>query len=494
MNWKNGLNFGVAKYQVIKKNVFVPYSHSNLKATIPIEILKNFINQKSNDLVALLKITDKATGKVIVRIKKLSRNGQSLIFSLEKEKNLKEPIVEVLEVKSEKECVSRPDENFSKLNKVIPATAVLPSHTLNYSFPYEKYKKLAPLYIFEYRNNLYCGTRYGRKNLILKNKIISDEHLATVIGLYFAEGGKTTASFTNSQPSMINPILDFIEEATNIKRNDILANIYCHPSLAAKKKNLEDFWSATTGITRFSSNLHLSKNSRSPCGTLELKFCSKILKEFLCGLLKLVFDAPKLVEPRNLVRGIFSAEASPTRQTKNFITHHITLNRHNWKVEFDFINTFISRLGIKLCRVPVNPSKDSKQIHAVVYGDWSTNLKMLLLDFYRFNIFNREKFAREFLSLPQTKLFMELEEGNVITGKEILHSKRISIFEKSGLLTPEQISPKPNKKYEIHFTEKGLKFKKLLKIFVRKTYPTYLRDIEKFYKTLQNFDLPIGMV
>lgn len=492
MDWKNGLNFGVAKYQVIKTNMFVPYIHSNWKAAIPIKILRNFINQKSSNLVALLKITDKATGKVIVRIKKLSRNGQSLIFSLEKEKNVKEPIIEVLDIKSGEECISR--LNLSKLNKVIPTIAVLPSHTLSHSFPYENYKKLTPLYIFEHGNNLYCGTRYGRKNLILKNKITLDERLATAIGLYFAEGGKTAASFTNSQPSMINPVLDFIEEMTNIKRRDVSASIYCHPNLVAKKKNLEDFWSATTGITRFSSNLHLSKNSKSPCGTLELKFCSKILKEFLCGLLKLAFNAPQLIEPKNLVRGFFSAEASPIRQTKTFITHHITLNRHNWKVEFDFINTSTSRLGIKLCRVPVNPSKDSKQLHAVVYGNWLTNLKLLLLDFYRFNVFNREKFAREFLSLPQTKLFMELEEGGVITGKEILHGKRISIFEKFNLITPEQISPKPNKKYEIHFTGKGLKLKKVIKVFVHKTYPVYLRDVERFHKTLQKFDLPVEMV
>jgi len=492
MNWKDGLNFGVAKYQIIETNTFVPYVHSNWKATIPIKILRNFINQKPSNLVALLKITDNATGKVIMRIKKLSRNGQSLIFSLEEEKNVKEPVIEVLDIKSEEECISRP--NLSKLNKVIPTIAVLPSHTLSHSFPYKNYKKLTPLYIFEHENNLYCKTRYGRKNLILKNEITLDERLATAIGLYFAEGGKTAASFTNSQPSMINPILDFIEEMTNVKRKDVSASIYCHPSLAAKKKNLEDFWSATTGITRFSSNLHLSKNSRSPCGTLELKFCSKILKEFLCGLLKLAFNAPQLIEPKNLVRGISSAEASPIRQTKTFITHHITLNKHNWKVEFDFINTFTSRLGIKICRVPASLSKNSKQIHAVVYGNWSTNLKLLLLDLYRFNVFNREKFAREFLSLPQTKLFMEFEEGDVITGREILHGKRISIFEKLGLLTSEQISPKPNKKYEIHFTEKGLKLKEALKVFVHKTYPTYLRDVKRFYKTLQKFDLPVEMV
>jgi hypothetical protein len=98
MNWKDGLNFGVAKYQIIETNTFVPYVHSNWKATIPIKILRNFINQKPSNLVALLKITDNATGKVIMRIQKLSRNGQSLIFSLEEEKNVKEPVIEVLDI------------------------------------------------------------------------------------------------------------------------------------------------------------------------------------------------------------------------------------------------------------------------------------------------------------------------------------------------------------------------------------------------------------
>jgi hypothetical protein len=489
VNWERGLNFGRARYHIINTGTFIPYIHSDQKATIPIEILKNFVDQKSSDLIALLKITDRTTGRNAVRIKKLCRNGQSLAFSLEKERNTKEPVVEVLDIKSEQECLSRLNEEFLDLSENIPTLYVLPSYTLSRSFPYQTYQKVAALFVFGHQDNLYCETCYGWKNIITKKGIMPDELMAAVIGLYFAEGGKTAASFTNSQPIMINTMLDFIEETTNVRRSDVSASIYCHPNLVGKKRNLENFWSLETGITKFSSNLHLSEKSTSPCGTLELKFSSVILKEFLCGLAKMVYNKPFVVEAKSVIRGIFSAEASPTKQTKTCLTHHITLDRHNWNIQFDFINVFASRLGIKLATVPTNPSCDSRQVHAVANADWMTNLKMLLLDVYLYNLFNRKKFARQFLSLPKTKLFLELEESDVITGREIVKGKRISDFKKWGLITPEQISPKPNKKYEIRFTEEGLELKETLRNFISNVYPGYEANVKKFYKTLENFRL-----
>ena len=71
------------------------------------------------------------------------------------------------------------------------------------------------------------------------------------IGLYYAEGGKVEASFTNSSPKIINTFLSFLERVSDIKRERISASINCNIDLISKRKKLEEFWSTQTGIRNF---------------------------------------------------------------------------------------------------------------------------------------------------------------------------------------------------------------------------------------------------
>ena len=62
----NGLNFNQAKYEIINKDTFIPYIRLNSKTSVPYPIFRNFIKKQSNDLVALLKITDRKSKKVLL--------------------------------------------------------------------------------------------------------------------------------------------------------------------------------------------------------------------------------------------------------------------------------------------------------------------------------------------------------------------------------------------------------------------------------------------
>ncbi|MDI6825984.1 MAG: hypothetical protein QMD36_02175 [Candidatus Aenigmarchaeota archaeon] len=487
MNWRNGLNFGQAKYEVIDRDTFIPYIRSDFRAVIPFEILIDFTEQRRNDLVALLKITDRVSKKSNIRVKKLCRSGESLSFSLEKERNLKDIIVKVLSIKTVQDCVNRMSSN-SREN--IPTLSILPSHTSNYSFPYQNSKRVTPIFAFELEDAVYCISHFGWKNIIFKKEIMPDELTALAIGLYFAEGGKVTASFTNSSPKIINVMLDFIEQYSNIERDKINARIYCHTRLQNKKKNLEEFWYSQVGISNYGSKLHLSENSRSPCGTLELNFCSQILKNLLCGLIKKAFDDPLTFDPKNIIRGIFSGDGCPIQQTKYFICHHITLDKNYWKSQFDFIDKLISRHGIQLKTVPSNPNKIKDQIRAVIYSNWYTNMYFMFLDPYRFELINREKFARRFLSLEKTRLFLSLEDGCLIKGIDLVNGLRPLIsLRNHDFINLVQKSPKPNRKYEVQFSENGLQVRKILQDFLNNVYPKYRKELENFKVLLGKFDL-----
>ena len=75
-----GLNFSRAKYKVVNNKVFIPHIRSSFYATIPIEILEHFNAVLLKEPVALVRIKSKDTE--ILRIKKLSKAANSLVFSL----------------------------------------------------------------------------------------------------------------------------------------------------------------------------------------------------------------------------------------------------------------------------------------------------------------------------------------------------------------------------------------------------------------------------
>ena len=483
----NGLNFNQAKYEIINKDTFIPYIRLNSKTSVPYPIFRNFIKKQSNDLVALLKITDRKSKKSIIRIKKLSKEGSSLGFSFKKERDFKDPKVEVLNILPIRKALKR--RQLTRGN-AISILSFLPTHIFTRSFPYQDSIKSSPIYTFELDDKIITGCYLGRKDIIFRKKLKSNEITSLAIGLYFAEGGKIQSSFTNSHPKMINAILDFIEDVSDIKREKVFASIYCHPKLKDKKKNLEEFWNSQTGVSNFSNKLHLSENSKSPCGTLELYFCSQILKEFMCGLLKFSFENSGIYNFENIIKGLFSGDSSPIQQTKTFLTHHITLDRGCWKTQYDFIEKFVSKFNVKIKLVPSNPKNIKNQVKAVIYSNWLDNMRLLFSDVYEFNLFNREKFARQFLSLRKTKLFLELESGSIVRGRDIIHEMRPVIrLRELGLVNLIRRSPKPNRSYEVYFTEEGLILKKKLQKFVGEIYPQIQKDINNFYRLLGKFEL-----
>lgn len=68
------------------------------------------------------------------------------------------------------------------------------------------------------------------------------------ISLYWAEGSKRGSSFmfTNSDPSMMELMVKWIERYLGIQRERIRARLYTHKPFA--HDNAEKFWSETTGI------------------------------------------------------------------------------------------------------------------------------------------------------------------------------------------------------------------------------------------------------
>lgn len=483
-----GLNFKRQMYQLISKNKYIPHVRSDLKVSIPISVLKKFNVPKSKNLVALLKISDRINGKNTIKIKKLSVSGNSLVFTFKGEKDFKHPIVKVLDIIPSSESIKRPKMRFGER---IPTLSVLPKFTHKRSFLTKDSNIGVSIFAFERDDEIILRYYGSKKNITLKNKIEIDSLVSVASVLYFTEGGKVQASFTSSHPLMINVILDFVENISNITRENVKASIFCHHNLKNKKRNLEEFWTFHTGVRNSSKNLHLSKKSKSSCGTLELYFSSQILKELFLGIINQMFDSRYVFGAKNVIRGIFSGDSSPILQTKNFITHHITLNKNDWKFQYDFICNFVSLLGIPLKTVPVNPTIYSNQIHAVVYSDWFTNLKMILFDVYSFNLFNKFKFIKKFLCLRKTQSFLELNDSDIITGREIMGKYRvIPSFRNLNLVDLIQLTPKPNRSYEVRFTERGHAVKSLIETIKDKICPKCISDLRQFNNSLLSFDLP----
>jgi len=471
-----GLNFSISKYNILDNNTFIPHIRTTQEASIPSQILNNFNFDKTKNPITLIKV--KSPKEETLRIKKLKKDGKSLIISLKKEINLENMILEVLDVKNSQELQKR--SNITQ-KKIIQTNSIIPTHTLSCSIPCEKSKKIAPIYLFEHNSNIIAGNYLGRKDIIFKEKFELDELACSSIGLYEAEGGKVAGSFTNSQPKMINIILDFIEKISNIDRKKVTASINCNHNLVSQKKNLEEFWKNQTGIENFHKKLHLNKNVRSPNGILQVHFNSKILKEFMCGMFNLIFTNEK-VDYKAVIRGLLSGDGSPIQQTNTAITHHIATDKNHIEFQEKLINKIF---GDKISTIKkINDGK------VVIYNNWENNLNLLFLDPYKFNIFNRLKFAKQFLDLKATKAFINIKNGDIIKGVEIARNiLPIKPLIKSGYIELEKISPKPNKKYKAFLTEKGNKKQKQIKDFIKNTYPTYIRDIKEFNNKLKQHNL-----
>lgn len=488
MNWKRGLNFGQAKYQIIDKYSFIPHIRSGYDVSIPRSILSKFTTNTKN-LVALLEV--KSKDKTIETIKKLSNSGNSLIFCFREEKNLENVKIKVLQLLSEKNAIERmkPPEDTIK----IPTLSILPKFTRECSLPCEKFQNIgSPIYAFVNNSKIITGG-FGKKDMFLKKEVLLNELTNSALGLYFAEGGKIEASFTNSHPKIINIFLQFLENICYIDREDIIASICCHPKLKQRKEQLEAFWVSQTGITNFMKNLHLSKSSKSPCGTLELYLCSKVIKEIICGLIRAISENKIAFDAKNITRGILSGDGSPIQQTKTFIVHHIALDRKHANYEVAFLKNIFGKLKFEVKTVPSKINKislKSNQLKACLYANWLDNYKLLLLDCYRFNPINRLIFANRFLNLPQTKIFMNTKDNEIITGTQIMSTRRSVInLRKEGILKLDQISPKPNRKYIISLSEGGTEVKENLQKFIKSTYPSYVKDILNFIKSLKDFNL-----
>ncbi|MBN3037038.1 MAG: hypothetical protein JW834_01190 [Candidatus Diapherotrites archaeon] len=374
--WERGLNFSQVNYKILDKNSFEAYLRSDLRCTIPREILETFDISKLKSPVALVAIRDTRSNEEVLRIKKIYKSSNSYTISLKAERRLHKPTIELIEIKSEESILSRSTFPDSPLS-------YLPSHTAGGT----------PIYSFAFGKKLVVGGYY-KKDLLFENILKFNDDILSALGLYFAEGGKTAASFTNSWPDAINCVLSFIEKQMSIDREDVKATIYCNPSLKDKQKKLEEFWSSKTGISNFAPKLHFGKNSTSPQGTLELYFCSEVVKEFLVSLMD---SLPGMTVPKGaLLDGVLSGDGSPIQSTKYSIVHQLPVDRKNPKNE-----RFIKWLFADFKAKKVTPSKFN------IYAPWEQNKRLLFDGAYTFNTINQLRFAKRFLGLPKTQLNIE---------------------------------------------------------------------------------------
>ncbi len=426
MGWKRGLNFSRAKYTEIDNYTYIPHIRPDRTASIPKSILENFNINNKKDLVSLVEITDKDNNKTM-RIKKLKSDGNSLKISLKAEYK-SSPKIKVISVKPQSMLLKR--EKIFSSNKIV-VNALTPKLTNNG-------ENSTPIYSFDYGNKMVIGGYYKKDLLVNKEIDLRNKSLEALV-LYFSDGGKVAASFTNSSPSAINSVLSFLEENFGWCRERVKGTIYCHPNLLNKKKQLEEFWSKETSVENF-TNLHLGRNSRSPCGTLELQFSSIVLKEIIVSILNnlIYYNFDK----NPVIRGVLSGDGSPIIQTKYSITHHLASDKK--PKSLDFIKNIFCNYKIGI--IPTQPK-------ITIYTSWEENKGLLFIDPYKFNLLNRLKFAHGFLCLPKTlKLFdkqlTEFKHKNYdnILNDLVNHYKNLISF---GLLEENKIELIKNA-YSLH--------------------------------------------
>jgi hypothetical protein len=323
--------------------------------------------------VALVEIEDAAKRTVVKRIKKLSKSGKSKIISFKAEKSIANPIVRVLNILSEENALSRTSTEHDSIRHFTPKYT-------------NKGEGGTPIYVFDSGESVIIGGYY-KKDIEAKTKIAFNDADLSAIGLYMAEGGKTAASFTNSWPAAINPILDFFENNFGMKRNDVRASICCNHIQKEKKRELESFWECKTGIKHFARSLHFNKNVRSPQGILELYFCSEVLKEIMLSIMD--FVSSHEINKMPLIRGILSGDGHPMQENKFVLNHHITFDQKS-KILLDRVFS-----GFNSREIRTQPRK-------IISTTWEDNKRLLFLDPYRFNLRNRVRFAHRFLLLPRT--------------------------------------------------------------------------------------------
>ncbi len=372
--WPRGNNFLQAKYRIINQNSFVPHIRSNFTASVPRGIIENFIPATRN-LVTLVEFKHRNSAKKNLRIKKLHKQANSFIISLKAEKNMEFDSIKVIKILSETEVLNRSEtwlKNKTCLSNIIPKTT----------------SGNTPIYVFENGENLAVGGYY-KKDIVCRKEIELDEAAISAIGLYYCEGGRVAASFTNSWPAAINTVLNFVEKNFGMERTGVKASVFCNPSLKGRKKQLEEFWASQTGIENFADGLHLGKNSRSLQGTLELYFCSQVLKEIFCSIIGNInrHDFDKIP----MIRGVLSGDGSPLQHTKSTINHHVAFDGSEYNMAF--LNSVFG--GFKTRKL-------STANRFVIKTDWNANKHLLLNDAYKFNDMNRIRFSRRFLKLPRT--------------------------------------------------------------------------------------------
>ena len=363
---ERGLNFSQRKCKIINKSTFIPYLRSNGFSSVPYELL-DF--KEIDPEIILIKVDDLSLGKNNYRIKKLHSQGGSKVISLKAERKIKNLQLEIIEADSKENLLNRDKNDFLRF---------LPRYT----------KKGTPIYAFDFGTHYFLGGHY-KKDIFVNKNLSNDKLFYYFLGLYFAEGGKIDASFTNSWPESINLVLNFIENNFSIKRKNVSVSICCNSNLKPKKENLEKFWTDKTGVCNFFRNLHINKNVKSPQGILQLYFSSKILKELFVNLIK------KLDVSNNLdfINGFLSGDGCPILQNKWCITHHIVFDSKKdifgKKRYCDLFNNFKFNF--------INKNR------LVLYTNWDQNLFLLMNGAYSFNPMRRFKFLKYFLELPKTQ-------------------------------------------------------------------------------------------
>lgn len=465
-----GLNFGNKRYKVIDDRTFKPFICCDKRITIPAEILRNFPLKDYDKSICIVKIKNNTEENI--RIKKINKrclNNYSISFK--KEKNMKNSRVEIINIISEEEALKRKQKmNSSK----VPILSIIPKTT-----------GLTPIYTYQLDKLKTIIGGYYKNDIIFKNEIEMNERTSSVVGLYFAEGGKTYTSFSNSYPQAINLILDFIEDISNIKKNHIKASIGCNPKLKEKESNLKEFWAYHTGIENF-TKIHICKNSKSPCGTLDFKFGGEIFRHIFLEIFKMILKQQIKFDSEGLVKGIFSGDGSPIQQNRTCLTHNISLSKKNKEFDFKIVEKSTKDLNLK-------PKKYFYKgiTKAMIYSSWIENLELVFMDIYKFNPLNRLVFAKRFFNLPQTKTFLAIKNGDIIKGHDIFKgSKRtIQSLKNYELIELKRIIPKPNTIYEISFTEHGNKIMKKIKSFRKNEFKNIKNNFLDFCKSLKNFDL-----
>ncbi|GEM_PF-6795404 len=199
---------------------------------------------------------------------------------------------------------------------------------------------------------------YKKHYLLLKKEIILNETDLTALGFFQAEGSKKikTIEVVNSEPLLISLFISFLE-GFGVNKKDLSFRVVFNKKiidrLKTNKKDLEEkskvIWDKIADSSKYkykkynySGTLIGELRKQSPVwGSLNVEYCSVLLKKFLSGLLN---EAKNNLEEKEEIaaylRGFFAGEAYVGKYDREIQIASIDLN------ELNFVKKLLEQIGI----------------------------------------------------------------------------------------------------------------------------------------------------